>query len=350
MRTFTRTSLMVALCLVLATPAGAARSRRSEHPPSMRELRREANEAAGRYADAQALVSEVDDQVVALHRQIFGLENRIAPLRTAITRRTVAVYQKGRTFGALTPLEGENDPIASGRAARLMAISNENDLELIESLSASVDDLRSRQERLETKRAERTEAADAVQVERSAVEDKLMAMQRAGSELAARLSRAKRARWASRNGRVGAAAAPAVPAVDPASIPVAVNFICPIRGPVAFTDTWGDARGGGRGHQGVDMMNPHGTDNVAVVSGIIERHDSGAGGISIYLHGDDGHTYFYAHLAEVVGPDRRVARGEVIGRTGATGNARGGSPHTHFEIHSNGGGAVNPYPTVAAHC
>jgi murein DD-endopeptidase MepM/ murein hydrolase activator NlpD len=89
---------------------------------------------------------------------------------------------------------------------------------------------------------------------------------------------------------------------------------------------------------------------VAVVSGQIARHHSGAGGLAIYLYGDDGATYYYAHLSEVVGPDRRVAQGEVVARTGNSGNARGGAPHTHFEIHPGGAEAVNPYPSVRAVC
>ncbi|MGH9008999.1 MAG: M23 family metallopeptidase, partial [Acidimicrobiia bacterium] len=82
--------------------------------------------------------------------------------------------------------------------------------------------------------------------------------------------------------------------------------------------------------------------------GIFRTHHSRLGGLSIYLSGDDGHTYYYAHLSQVVGPDRRVAQGEVIGRTGSTGDAT--TPHTHFEFHPNGGRAVSSYSLLRAHC
>jgi len=132
------------------------------------------------------------------------------------------------------------------------------------------------------------------------------------------------------------------------TIPVVTDFVCPIRGPLTFTDTWGAPRAGGRRHEGTDLMNADGTPNVAVVSGDFETHHSGLGGLSIYLHGDDGNTYYYAHLSQIVGPDRRVAQGEVIALTGSSGDAT--TPHTHFEFHPGGGPAVNSYPLVRAHC
>jgi murein DD-endopeptidase MepM/ murein hydrolase activator NlpD len=85
------------------------------------------------------------------------------------------------------------------------------------------------------------------------------------------------------------------------------------------------------------------------VSGSMSRNYSGRGGNSYFLHGDDGKTYFGAHLDSYSGAEGHLPIGTVIGYVGTTGDAAGGPPHLHFEIHL-GSAPTNPYPTLTKYC
>ena len=127
---------------------------------------------------------------------------------------------------------------------------------------------------------------------------------------------------------------------------------CPVSKPFSFIDSWGAPRSGGRSHKGTDIMNPMGNQVHAIVDGVISRQSSSSlGGISLYLQGDDGNEYYYAHLSKYASrAGQRVKAGELIAYNGATGNAAWSGPHVHFEVHPGGGGAINPYPIVKAAC
>jgi peptidoglycan LD-endopeptidase LytH len=260
----------------------------------------------------------------------------MAPMRAKVTRRAVAVYTSDRGLAAFSAFADGDDLVESGRATKLASGASVRDYAAIRTIADASIELRRRRDELQARRADQQKVTDDLRAERQNVEMALAFMTRRDQSLQQRVvpraSRDERAPFEAPSG----------------PIPVVTDFTCPVRGPMTFSDTWGAPRGGGRRHEGTDIMNAHGTPNVAVVSGTFEMHRSGLGGLSIYLHGDDGHTYYYAHLSRIVGPDRRVAQGEVIGQTGSTGDAT--TPHTHFEFHPNGGRAVNSYSLVKAHC
>lgn len=153
---------------------------------------------------------------------------------------------------------------------------------------------------------------------------------------------------------VAAGAATSVSAHNPAPVALADriadnlgSIACPVASDVAINDSWGDARSGGRRHEGVDIAADRGTPVLAARSGAAEFKQTRAGGKSVWLTTSAGDKFFYAHLDAWNGESRDVMRGEVLGFVGSTGNA--GGPHLHFETRPSGR-AVNPYPATSAAC
>jgi murein DD-endopeptidase MepM/ murein hydrolase activator NlpD len=337
MRALLRTVIVAVLCLAPASPAGAAR--RGDLPTS-RDLQRRADAAAVRYDRAVAQLSRLADDIGALERRIGAGEARMAPLRANVTRRAVAVYTSDRGLAAFAGFADGGDLVESGRGAKLASGASARDYATLKVMADVTAELARRRDELDARRADQQLATDDLRAERQNVELALSSMVKREQR-----DQGLRAHLITRAGR-GARVSPS--AVPGAPVPAVTDFVCPILGPLTFSDTWGAPRAGGRFHEGTDLMNATGTPNVAVVAGDFETHHSGLGGLSIYLHGDDGNTYYYAHLSQVVGRDRRVAQGDIIGLTGSSGDAT--TPHTHFEFHPAGGPAVNSYPLVKAHC
>ncbi len=128
----------------------------------------------------------------------------------------------------------------------------------------------------------------------------------------------------------------------------------PVAGLAHYFDDWLNPRYTPKPHlhHGLDIFADFGTPVRAPDRGVVTRlTDGSSGGISVWMRGSDGTQYYFAHLlerAEGLAIGRRVEIGTVLGYVGDTGNARGGTPHLHFEIHPGGGGPVPPKPTVDA--
>lgn len=129
------------------------------------------------------------------------------------------------------------------------------------------------------------------------------------------------------------------------------GFVFPLGEPYSFIDSWGYPRMTGteyeHGHQGVDIMAPFGTPVYAVERGVLTRVGTDVlGGTKLWLKGQSGTYYYYAHMqayAEGIAEGVVVNAGQLVGYVGDSGNAQGGAPHTHFQIHPGGGEPVNPY-------
>jgi murein DD-endopeptidase MepM/ murein hydrolase activator NlpD len=114
----------------------------------------------------------------------------------------------------------------------------------------------------------------------------------------------------------------------------------------------------GHRHEAIDIMRPRGTPVLSVTDGIIRKvFISRSGGLTIYEFDREGaYCFYYAHLdhyADSIREGMIVARGDVIGYVGTTGDALPDAPQLHFAIFKLGpdkrwwkGEAIDPYPIL----
>jgi murein DD-endopeptidase MepM/ murein hydrolase activator NlpD len=131
------------------------------------------------------------------------------------------------------------------------------------------------------------------------------------------------------------------------------RFVFPVGGPATIGGPFGAPRAStGKPHAGNDIFADFGTPVVAVADGTLANVGTlPISGNRLWVYADTGDQFFYAHLsafsANAVN-DRHVEAGEVLGYVGNTGDAEPTPPHVHFEIHPNGGDAVDPNSFLVA--
>ncbi len=329
--------LLAFCCLLAAASPALAGGEAGGDAAAMAELKREANQAAARWSRARAEQLKVGWEVNGLERKVADLERRMGMLRQAALRGAAAMYKRDSMVDSVSGLGDTEAVLGSARRSKLIGQVNQLAGEAVATLGDTARQLRTQRRALDDRRKQQDKVVDQLAGERRAVEGRLAAMVKAEKEL-----RARQVALAKAQSRASRSKPAQVVRARPG---LGGSFICPINGPVAFSDDWGD----GRGHKGNDLMNPRGTENVAVVAGTVSTRHWGGGGLTIFLTGDDGNTYVYMHLLELVGPyPRHVEQGEVVGLTGASGNAT--AYHTHFEFHPGHEAAIDPYPLISTHC
>lgn len=284
------------------------------------------------YQDAQRTLEEHTADMAALEARIVanGTEREAdlvaaADAKTSMRERAVEAYVRGdQSFTVWALID---NPVDYSRASRYL-----------ESLAGQDRDLA---------------AAYLRSVRRLSAEERALADERAdlGEAVVSATARLDAARVELANASFCAQAFAA------GSHACADGFRFPVLGEVNFIDSFGFPRQVGNPnqhwHEGSDIMAPSGREIVAVERGTITRvgDDSGLGGLRMWLEGDSGNRYYYAHFSSYaagITVGTVVDPGTVLGGVGNTG-APGSAPHLHFEIYPAGSDRpINPYPLLKA--
>ena len=307
--------------------------------------------AALEYEQVRVEIAELEHAQEFAAKVAVNRREEIADVERRIQERAIERYMQGGAANSeLVFLAGSMDELIAGQ--EFLSAASADDASSLDDLLALRADLERFQAELEARDRRLQEVKQLREQVKNELEEVTATEREAFGKLSANCKKLRsqyerelaiaRAREAARRG----SAAGGVPA---SATP---GFICPFPGS-SFIDSWGFPRSGGRTHKGVDMFGPWNGNIVAVASGTVVTRVGGLGGYAIWLLSDYGVAYYYAHLSGFnVSSGQRVSKGDVIGFNGDSGNARGGAPHLHFQIHPGGRGSspVNPYPTVKRAC
>jgi murein DD-endopeptidase MepM/ murein hydrolase activator NlpD len=331
------TMLAVVLGAVPAAHAGPLADARARE----RALRAELQQATAELQDTEASLAKAEDRLTFDRGRLRVARRQLATTRTAVAGQAAAMYRSGGLLVASALLE--RDPEGVPDRIELATVLVSRQAQTIEDAKVAESSYRSTLGRV----TESYQHAKALRDRAGRAVRRLEASLEEAQAVQTRLARLEQRRQAQ------TPAAPAAPAARAA--PASRGGIaCILARPYSYVDTWGAARSSGRTHQGTDVMAPYGAQVYAYTAGVVSRESTSTnGGLQLYLQGDNGVEYFYAHLSRYAVPaGTRVRAGQLVAYNGQTGNAQYTAPHVHFEVHPGGPGStpVNPFPYVQRAC
>ncbi len=386
-------ALVIAIPVVQHVPVVHADDAAEQAAREIADARERANQAADAYFSAVSRLDQLALDAEALQAEVVELQGQVDDLTSRV--RQIAVNRfTGAAAGTSPLLNGFSTPTEQMQIAAFSQMINDTSEADFDDFDATNRDLEDKQAALAATQAEAERERINAEALRVAAEQEVERLKEVEAERlrdeavrqALEAEERARAAKAAEEAARAAAASTTVPedgndadgggGVPQTTVPSSggsggqtggggsggrpggaggndyggVEWVCPTGDAAGrLRRHLGAPRSGGRRHQGVDMIGTRGTPLLAVVDGFAQPKSNTLGGTTIWFTGADGNKYYYAHL-DSYGKLGAVSKGDVIGYLGDTGNAKYSTPHLHFEIHPGGGAAVNPYPTVRAHC
>lgn len=327
--------VVAALVVCFVFPAHAEAATVEQLKKQLEAVKQKSRRAGAAYEKAYWALDETEVALDRTEKNIAETEVKLSEAQERLGTRVSGIYRR-QNLDVIGFLVGADSFEQLVTRADYLARVGDADAEVIAEVKTLRKDLLENQKRLTVEQKARAKNVKSLRAERDKLQKELRGTQTEFDKVKSQLNAAR----AKSRG------------VEPTSYRASAGangLVFPVRGSYYYSDTWGASRSGGRRrHQGTDIMSPHGTPCVAVTSGTVSSKTGGLGGKVIWLKGDNGTSYYYAHLSGWAVRSGRVSAGQLIGYVGSTGNASASAPHLHFEIHPGGGAAVNPYPYLRA--
>ena len=310
---------------------------------------------AARIEAAGSDVVRTQDEIASTQAEIRLAEERLTRVQEELGERAAVSFMTGGAESWSTLLNSDSMSELTDRMQFLGSVA-EHDADLAAQATNRRNELEVARERLAELLSEQRDTMASLESERGEIEERFAEQQAALDELDELRAEAA-ALVAELDARLEAeqAAAPPeivsgsdVPAPGADGVPGPL-LACPVAGPHAFADTFGQAHdhpGWSHTHEGNDIMAPYGTPIVAPFQGVASPGSSSTAGTYVTVRGSQG-SVIMMHMSGL-GQTGSVSTGDVVGYIGTSGNASG--PHTHFEWHPGGGPPADPYPHLSEVC
>ncbi len=320
--------------------------------------RKEAQQTKQYYA---ALANNLKAQIEALHEDIAAQRQSIEQKNTEVAAKAASVEAQKELFEQR--MRGMYEMSRRSSLALLLGVEDitqaqrftENLQRVAESDTALVETLRVEEAALETQRAELENQLEALNAREQELQDTAAAYSLAMQNADAAISAAEADLAASE-----AALAENQQAIEQAErewqewvraeqveFSFGGVFDWPLPGYTYVSSGFKDVRdvwnnGNLDTHRGTDIPAPAGTKIYAAAEGVVSTTAHPSYGTAVKINHGDGVVTVYGHMsARAVNDGEYVAKGQLIGYVGSTGNSRGN--HLHFEVDVNGQ-AVSPWP------